>query len=159
MSPAHAQLMEEFGVDDTQAILPLSLYVFALAFGPIVGSPLSETVGRLPVYLIGTPLGTLFTLGAGFTHSFVGLCILRFLAGLAFSPSLTIASGVINEMLHPVDRAVPSAIFILMPFLGPGLGWVSPSINSIFVANLQFIVPSLDPSLPIAKIGAGHSGR
>ncbi len=38
--------MEEFNVTNTQAILPLSLYVFALAFGPVISGPLSETIGR-----------------------------------------------------------------------------------------------------------------
>jgi hypothetical protein len=124
-SSAVFQLREEFGVNTTQSILPVSMYVFALGLGPVVGGPLSETVGRYPVYLLSAPLGALFTLGAGFTHSFVALCILRFLAGFCFSPSLAIATGTINETYKPAQRALPSALFILMPFLGPGLGYVS----------------------------------
>lgn len=114
--------MEEFGVGSTAAILPLSLYVFALGLGPIVGGPLSETVGRHPVYLGTVVLGGLFTLGVGFSHTFAGVCVLRFLAGFCFAPSLAIAGGTINETFKPVKRALPSTIFILTPFLGPGLG-------------------------------------
>jgi len=121
MSAAPAQLKVEFGVTTTQAILPLSLYVFALALGPVVGGPLSETVGRLPIYIGGLVLGTLFTLGAGLTHSFAGLNILRFLAGFCFAPSLAIATGSLNEMYRPVERGIPSTFFILTPFLGPGI--------------------------------------
>jgi MFS family permease len=122
VSPAHADLMAEFGVTSTQAIVPLSTYVFALGLGPVVGGPLSETIGRWPVYVATAPLGILFTLGAGLTHSFAALCVLRFLAGFCFSPSLAIAGGTINEVFRPVNRGIPAAIFILMPFLGPGLG-------------------------------------
>jgi MFS family permease len=114
--------MEEFGVGSTVAILPLSLYVLALGLGPVVGGPLSETVGRYPVYIIMMLLGTLFTMGAGFTPTFAGLCVLRFLAGFCYAPTLAIAAGTINEIFRPVKRAIPSTIFILMPFLGPGLG-------------------------------------
>lgn len=122
LSPAHAQFMQEFRVSSTVATMPLSLYVFALGLGPVFGGPLSETVGRYPVY-VGTMLfGCLFTLGAGFTQSFAGLCALRFLAGFSFAPSLAIAGGTINETFKPAKRAVPSTIFILAPFLGPGLG-------------------------------------
>ncbi|KAF9876621.1 major facilitator superfamily transporter [Colletotrichum karsti] len=131
ISPAHTQLMEEFNVTMTQAILPLSMYVFALGLGPIVGGPLSETVGRHPVYLGSLPLGGLFTLGAGFCHNFAGICILRFLAGFCLSPSLAIGTGTINETYQPSKRALPSTLYILMPFLGPGLG---PVIGS-FVVN------------------------
>ena len=99
------------------------MYVFALGLGPVVGGPLSETMGRYPVYLMSMPLGALFTLGAGFTNNFGALCFLRFLAGFWFSPSLALAPGTITETYKPAQRAVPSTIFILMPFLGPGLGY------------------------------------
>ncbi|CAI7655545.1 unnamed protein product [Penicillium viridicatum] len=130
LSPAHSQFMEDFGVSSTVAILPLSLYVFALALGPIVGGPLSETVGRYPVYIGAIGLGTLFTLGVGFCPTFAGICILRFLAGFCYAPTLAIAAGTLNETFKPVQRALPSAIFILTPFLGPGLG---PVIGSFIV--------------------------
>lgn len=116
------QLQDEFDVTTTQAILPLSLYVFALGLGPILGGPLSETVGRLPVYMGGVAGGTLFTLGAALTRSFAGLNILRFLAGFCLAPSLAIGTGTINDLYKPAQRGLPSTIFILMPFLGPGFG-------------------------------------
>ncbi len=116
--------MEEFGVSDTIAILPLSLYVFALGLGPVVGGPLSETVGRYPVYIGSISLGTLFTLGTGFSPTFGGVCALRFLAGFCYGPTLAIGGGTINETFRPVKRGIPSTIFILTPFLGPGLGSV-----------------------------------
>ncbi|KAJ5766081.1 uncharacterized protein N7511_003697 [Penicillium nucicola] len=131
LSAAHSEFMIEFGVSSTVAILPLSLYVFALGLGPIVGGPLSETIGRYPVYLGTIVLGTLFTMGAGFSPTFAGLCVLRFLAGFCYAPTLAIAAGTINETFKPVKRAIPSTIFILSPFLGPGLG---PVIGS-FVVN------------------------
>ena len=114
--------MEEFGVSSTVAIVPLSLYTLALGLGPIVGGPLSETVGRYPVYLGTLALGSLFTLGIGFSQNFASICVLRFLAGFCLAPSLAIAGGTLNETFKPIHRAIPSTIFILTPFLGPGLG-------------------------------------
>lgn len=152
MSSAPHQLATEFGVTTTQSILPLSLYVFALGLGPIVGGPLSETVGRLPVFTGGLIGGTLFTLGAGLTHSFAGLNVLRFLAGFCFAPSLAIATGTINEMYHPVKRGLPSTIFVLMPFLGPGLapvlgafitsrkGWRWTQYTMLFFCALSLVL-------------------
>lgn len=114
--------MEDFGVSGTVSILPLSLYVLALGLGPVVGGPLSETVGRYPIYIGTMTLGTLFTLGVGFSRTFASLCILRFFAGFSYAPSLAIAAGTINETFKPNTRALPSTIFILTPFLGPGIG-------------------------------------
>ncbi|KAJ6036407.1 hypothetical protein N7540_000686 [Penicillium herquei] len=131
LTPAHTDFMEQFNVGSTVAILPLSLYVLALGLGPVVGGPLSETVGRLPVFVGTTIVGGLFTLGIGFCKSFAGICILRFLAGFCLAPSLAISAGTINETFKQEHRAIPTTIFILMPFLGPGIG---PVIGS-FVVN------------------------
>lgn len=121
MAPATTQLQEEFGVDITQSIVPLSLYTFALALGPVLGGPLSETSGRYLTYTgLGT-IGALFTLGAGFVHDFAGLCILRFLSGFCFGPSLAVSAGLLNDVFQPVERGLPSALFVLTPFLGPGI--------------------------------------
>lgn len=115
--------MDEFNVGSTVALLPVALYVFALGFGPIVGGPLSETVGRLPIYLLGTPLGALFTIGAGFTHNLGVLCFCRFMAGFCWAPTLAVPAASISETFTAQYRGPPSATFILMPFLGPGLGY------------------------------------
>lgn len=124
MTPAHAQFMERFNVSSTVAILPLSLYVFALALGPVVGGPLSETIGRYPVYIGSTVFGSLFTLGVGLSNTFAGICVLRFLAGFCFAPILAIAAGTINEGWRPAERAIPAICFVLTPFLGPGIAFV-----------------------------------
>lgn len=131
ITAAHFQLMEEFDVTSTQSLLPLAFYVFALGLGPVVGGPLSETVGRYPVFVLFTPIAGLFTLGAAQTHSFVGLCILRFLAGFFFAPCLAISAGVLNETFNQAERGLPSALFIMTPFLGPG---IAPAIGG-FVCN------------------------
>lgn len=98
------------------------MYVLALGLGPVVGGPLSETVGRHPIYATSMLLGALFTLGAGFTNNFGALCFLRFMAGFCFSPSLSVGAGTISDMYPPAQRGLPSTVFILMPFLGPGFG-------------------------------------
>jgi len=123
--------MTQFNISSTVAILPLSLYVLALGFGPIIGAPVSETYGRYIVYGFSVPLGALFTLGAGFSQNIWSLCILRFLAGLAYSPTLAIGAGTIADVYLMEHRAGPSAMFILSPFLGPALGPVIGSFVTV----------------------------
>lgn len=121
MAPASTQLQEEFGVTLTQSIVPLSVYTFALALGPVLGGPLSETMGRYVTFVgLGT-MGALFVLGSGLVHSFAGLCILRFLAGFCLGPSLAVSAGLISDCFAPATRGLPSALFVLAPFLGPAI--------------------------------------
>ncbi|KAI8663204.1 MFS domain-containing protein [Fusarium keratoplasticum] len=130
VSPARLQLMQEFNVSSTEALIPVALYVFALGFGPPIGGPLSETIGRYPIYVVSVPLGSLFTLGVEFAHNFSALCFLRFMAGLCWAPVLSVATGTLAETFRPKTRGPGSAFFVLMPFLGPALG---PVIGSFFV--------------------------
>jgi MFS family permease len=122
ISPAHTKLMEHFDISSTAAFLPLSLYVFALGLGPVVGGPLSEVAGRRAVFVLAVVGGGVFALGAGFSNTFAELCVLRFLSGFFFAPSLAIGSGVLQEVYMPIERGLPGAFFVLSPFLGPGLG-------------------------------------
>ncbi|KAI1308089.1 major facilitator superfamily domain-containing protein [Xylaria venustula] len=122
ISPAHQQLIDEFGVSSTVAFLPLTTYVLALGLGPVIGGPLSETAGRKAIFVGAAIVGGLFALGAAFTTSFAGLCILRFFAGFAYGPTLSIGSGFLAETYTPAERGLPSLLWILSPFLGPGLG-------------------------------------
>ncbi|PNP57455.1 hypothetical protein THARTR1_02453 [Trichoderma harzianum] len=124
-------LMEEFGISRTVALLPLTLYVVALGIGPIIGGPLSETIGRYPVIMGGLTIGALWTLGAGFVHNFGALCFFRFMSGFFWAPILANAPGSISETFMPKTRGPVSAIFILTPFLGPGLGPVIGSFVSV----------------------------
>ncbi len=114
--------MEEFGVSSTVAFLPITTYVLALGLGPVIGGPLSETAGRKAVWYLAAVLGGIFSLGCAVVNSFAGLCIMRFLAGFFYGPSLSIGAGVLSEVYLPVDRGMPSSLYILSPFLGPGLG-------------------------------------
>jgi MFS family permease len=121
-SPAFPSIEKEWGVSSTVALLPLTFYVLALGFGPLIAAPMSETYGRHIVYLISAPIGAILTMGAGFSQNIWTLCILRFFAGLSFSPALAIGAGSIADVYKTDRRAYPSTLYILSPFLGPALG-------------------------------------
>jgi MFS family permease len=73
-------------------------------------------------YLSSMPVFALFTLGAGLSPTIVGVIICRFLAGLAGSPGLAIGSATITDLWPPADRAVPMALYVMTPFVGPAIG-------------------------------------
>jgi MFS family permease len=116
------QIMEEFHVSSTAAFVGVSVYVFGLGFGPVLGAPISETFGRLVVYRSSLPISMLFTLGAGFTHSFAGLIICRLFAGLFGSAVLAVGAGTNADCFPAKSRAYATIWFLLAPFLGTALG-------------------------------------
>jgi MFS family permease len=114
--------MTAFSVSRTLALIPLTVYVLGLAFGPILSAPISEMYGRQIVYLTSPPIFMLFTLGAGFSQSLASLIVCRFFAGFFGSPALAVGAGTGADIFPPRVRAVTTSMFILAPFLGPALG-------------------------------------
>ncbi|TVY83941.1 Polyamine transporter [Lachnellula suecica] len=121
-TPAYPLVSKEFGVGTTAALLPFSLYVLGLAFGPIVGASLSETFGRRFVYMLAILIFAFFIMGAGFSPNFGCLVVLRFLAGLFGSPPLTIGAGTNADLWPAETRARTTSFYVLSPFLGPAVG-------------------------------------
>ncbi|EUC50976.1 hypothetical protein COCMIDRAFT_80474 [Bipolaris oryzae ATCC 44560] len=170
-SPSYPIIQKKFDTSSTVALLPQSLYVLALGFGPLVAAPLSETYGRYIVYAVTTPLAAVFTVGAGFSQNVQTLCVMRFLAGMAFSPSLAIGTGSVGDLTIPERRAAPSALYIMTPFLGPAFGPVLGSLVTvkmswrwtqwtlIFFAILSMIVLAFSQETYKASILAKRARR
>lgn len=124
----------------------------------MLAAPLSETYGRRIVYLFSVPIASAFTLGAGFSPNIETLCILRFFAGLVFSPALAIGAGSIADVTTPENRALANAIYILTPFLGPALGYYFSHLQYYKSVSLtQHTGRSSAPSSQPAKTGAGNN--
>lgn len=122
-SPAHDEVSRVFKVSEEVAILPLSLYNAGLAFGPLIGAPLSETFGRKAVFLTTTPIFALFILGSGLSQSLTSLTICRFFAGVFAAPAVSNASATITDYTAGRYRAISLAFYYSIPFLGALLGY------------------------------------
>ena len=126
------EVAKHFGVSTTAALLPLTVYVPGLGFGPTISAPISETFGRRAVYLFFFLPSLLFTMGAGFSNTFAGLVICRLLAGTVGSGTLAVGAGSNSDLWTPLHRAVASSIFLMAPFLGPALG---PALGGYVAMN------------------------
>lgn len=121
-TPGVKDVMRYFNVSQEAAIVPLTVYVLGLGFGPMLSAPLSETFGRRAVYLSVFTPSLLFTLGAGLAKNFTTLIVCRFFAGILGSGCLAVGAGTNSDVFAPINRAASASIFLLAPFLGPALG-------------------------------------
>ena len=112
----------QFNVSEEVGILPLSMYNIGMAFGPFLGSPLSETAGRKAVILVTTPLFALFTLGSGFASSMTALAVCRFFAGMVAAPAIGNASATIVDYTAGRYRAVTMSFYYSIPTFGAVFG-------------------------------------
>lgn len=115
--------MTEFNVNRTEALLPETLYMLGLAFGPLIMAPLSEFIGRRWLYLVTSSSIIAFAGGSGAARNFATLLICRFLCAFMGSAGVAIGAGTILDVWGMAKAGgLARLLFICGPFLGPSLG-------------------------------------
>lgn len=128
------QIMEEFHIGSTTAVLGTSLYVFGFASGPIIWGPLSELYGRKTV-LIPSSFGYVcfcFVVGAAKDIQTIMIC--RFFAGFIGAAPLVVAPASMADIFNAESRGKAMTIFSMALFGGPMLapilgGFISKNPN------------------------------
>ncbi|KAL7807034.1 major facilitator superfamily domain-containing protein [Trichoderma aethiopicum] len=121
---------EEFGVSEVAEALATGLFLAGFGFGALVAGPLSETVGRNPVYFGSLAIYMLFLMGAGLSKSLGGQLVCRFFAGFFGESPLSTVGGSIGDLWDPTKRLAAFPIFAATGLMGPVLGpivggWIS----------------------------------
>lgn len=143
---ASTQTSEHFNVtNQSQLVLPTSMYLVGYVLGPLFFSPLSETYGRKIVMISTFVLYTAFTLGCALSPSWSGLIVMRFLVGTGASTPVSIIGGIYADIYKtPKSRGRAMAIFMACttwgPILGPVLSGYIAVVSWRWVYWLQLII-------------------
>ena len=105
------QARQEFHVGEIAEALATGLYLVGFGVGAFFAAPISETVGRNPVYIVTMTLFMIFVMASGLAPNLGAQLIFRFLAGFFGSTPLTCAGGSISDMWTAEDRTVVFPIF------------------------------------------------
>ncbi|PWN50500.1 MFS general substrate transporter [Violaceomyces palustris] len=136
IAPAVGILVRDLGVTShSVSVLPVSMYVLGLGFGPFVLSPTSEAVGRRWVYVFTGLVFVLFNLGSALCDSIASLSVLRLLSGIMGSTGPCLGAASIADMFSPAERGRAVSVYAVGPILGPSLGnmlgaWIAERTSS-----------------------------
>ena len=86
--------------------LSTAIYLFGIGSGCLFVGPLSQTLGRNPVYLGFTLAYLFFILGSALSKDYGSQVVCRYFAGLASSAALGINGASVGDMFRPVERAL-----------------------------------------------------
>ncbi|OQE15704.1 hypothetical protein PENSTE_c027G05631 [Penicillium steckii] len=149
---------EKYNVSLEVAILTCSIMVCGFAVGPLLWSPLSEIIGRRPVYIISLGLYVIFNIPCALSPNIGGLLVCRFLCGVFSSSGLSLAGGTIADIWKTEERGMAIAYFAAAPYCGPVIGpivtgWInvgSHRLDLFFWTNMAFagVVMILVCSIP-----------
>jgi multidrug resistance protein len=125
-------LLREHFHTSAQAInLTLTIYIIFQALSPAIFGPLSDSVGRRPVYLLTLSIYVVGSLGLAFNrHSYAALLVLRALQSLGASAAFAVSYGVVADVCVPSERGAMvgpvSMALNLGACVGPVIGgWVA----------------------------------
>ena len=123
-SPASEDFIYEFEVPSSTAVLGLSLYVLGLALGPLVLAPLSEYVGRSPVY-VGTYGAFLcLLLASAVAETPDGFLALRVLSGLCAAATVANVGGTIADLWPPDETGPAMSLYLWGATAGSPSGYL-----------------------------------
>ncbi|KAI7083150.1 MFS general substrate transporter [Hortaea werneckii] len=113
---------EEFGVAEVVESMATGLFLIGFGAGSLFAGPISETVGRNPVYICTLAIYMCFLVGCALAPNIGGQLAMRFIAGCFASTPLTCAGGTISDLWNPLERVFSFPIFANAAFTGPLLG-------------------------------------
>jgi multidrug resistance protein len=148
----------EFNVSMEVALLTITLFVVGFGVGPMVFAPLSEILGRRPIYASTLLLAVIFTIPGAVAKNIGTLLVTRAIAGIAFSAPMTLVGGTLADLWKNEERGVPMAAFSAAPFIGPAVGplvggflsdaagwrwlyWIQLILSAVVWAAISFTVP------------------
>ncbi|KAI1314152.1 major facilitator superfamily domain-containing protein [Xylaria venustula] len=112
----------EFGVSTIVETLATGLFLVGFGLGALLASPLSELIGRQPVYIISLVIFEGWTVGSALSPNIAAQLIFRFLMGLSASAPLTVAGGSISDMWTPLERTFSYPFYAILGFGGAAFG-------------------------------------
>jgi MFS family permease len=101
--------------DSTVGALQLSIFLFALAIGPLFLAPLSEKYGRAAIIHCGNLLFVAFAIGGGFAQTTAQFSVCRFFAGLGGSAAIAVVGGFVADIWDLAARPKASGLVMLGP--------------------------------------------
>ncbi|CAL1184903.1 unnamed protein product [Candida parapsilosis] len=131
-TPGVQDIMEKLNINETKAVLPLTMFVIGYGIGPIFFSPLSEDsrIGRTPLYIVTLFIFCMMQIPTALSTSLAGMAVLRLIAGFFASPALSTGGASFGDFITLPYFVVGLATWSLGAVCGPSIG---PLIGAVLV--------------------------
>jgi multidrug resistance protein len=159
-SAALRQASMDFGVSEVTESLATGLFLIGFGVGALFAGPISETIGRNPVYIATLSLYMIFVMASALAPNIGAQIAFRFIAGCFAATPLTCAGGSISDLWSPMERVYAFPVFanaaLMGPIFGPVVGgfigqssrvswrwteWITLIISGLVLFNVVLFQP------------------
>jgi MFS family permease len=92
--PSFTAIQTQFSISYSQVNWTVAIPALGLSVGPLIWTSLSEIYGRRVIFLIGTVIALVSTIGAAVANTYAGYMAARFFQGFGVSPASTVGMAV-----------------------------------------------------------------
>lgn len=128
--PALAPLAGDLSVSVERAGQSISIFLIGLAAGQLVAGPLSDRLGRRPVFLAGLLLFCAGAVAAALTRDFTVLLAARLLQALGACAAMVTGRAIVRDRMEANDAARFFSLLALIGGLAPVL---APLLGAILI--------------------------
>ena len=142
--PSFPDLQTELGISYSQVNWTVAIPALGLAFGPLFWSSLSDIYGRRVIFILGTIIALVATIGAAASKQFSGYMAARFFQGFGVSPGATVGMAVIGDLFFEYERGQKLGLWVLAIdtglLVGPIIGGFMNLVSSAWIQWLTVIL-------------------
>ncbi|KAL5343166.1 major facilitator superfamily domain-containing protein [Aspergillus crustosus] len=160
--PSFPSIQSEFDISYSEVNWTVAIPALGLSVGPLFWSSLSDIYGRRIVFVAGTVIALVSTIGAAVADSYSGYMAARFFQGFGVSPASSVGMAVVNDLFFDYERGEKLGLWVLAldsgllfgPTFGGFLNLVSAAwinwfnailFGSLLVLELFFMPETLYP--------------
>ena len=92
--PSFAEIQTQYDINYAQVNWTVAIPALGLSVGPLIWSSLSDIYGRRLIFLIGTIIALVSTIGAAVADTYSAYMAARFFQGFGVSPASTVGMAV-----------------------------------------------------------------
>jgi multidrug resistance protein len=131
--PALPTIADDLHVSVTLVNLSVTSYMILQGLAPSLWGPLTDAIGRRPIYLMTFLVYIAACIGLSCTTSFAELIIWRSLQSTGSASTIAIGAGVIGDMTRPTERGGYIGFYSAGALVGNALG---PILGGIFAQTI-----------------------
>ncbi|PGH00327.1 hypothetical protein AJ80_09182 [Polytolypa hystricis UAMH7299] len=142
--PSFPEIQEQFNISVAQVNWTVAVPALGLAMGPLFWSSFSDIYGRRIVFIIGTVIALIATIGAAVANRYDGYMAARFFQGFGVSPAATVGMAVVGDLFFEYERGQKLGLWVLALdsglLLGPTIGGFMNIVSSAWINWLNAIL-------------------
>ncbi|KAJ5782439.1 hypothetical protein N7457_004213 [Penicillium paradoxum] len=135
--PSFTEIQDQYQINYSQVNWTVAVPALGLTVGPLIWSSLGDIYGRRVIFLVGTTIALVSTIGAAVADTYSGYMAARFFQGFGVSPGSTVGLAIVNDLFFDYERGQKLGLWALALdsglLLGPTFGGFLDLINAAWI--------------------------